>query len=386
MNALRPTRDIGKSTGPLFDHLPTLDGLRGLAVLLVVPHNLRLLSTPHDIWTQLLTATLDRTWVGVQLFFVLSGFLITRILMRTRSATNYYSGFYARRGLRILPLYYGALFLLLVMAPLVGVHLARDPSLNIYLWTFLSNYVQPFHPGAGALPHFWSLAVEEQFYLIWPLLIRHASNSQVLKICVSTAIISLLTRLLLIHSGLPEDAVYVWTPCRMDALALGGLAAVLLEMPASTDWLKQHRNAAWVAALAALGAGFVASKGYTQFGLLPQTAGYSLLAVGFGALILGSAAADTGHIPVRLSWLRWTLMRRMGRYSYGMYVVHVPLGTLVLAPLAERLGWANHPSTLAQYAYVAIGLGMSYAIAALVYQGYERHFLALKHRFEPRIS
>lgn len=384
MNALSPDHGNGQSAGPLFEHLPTLDGLRGLAVLLVVPHNLRLLSAPHDLPTQLLTATLDRTWIGVQLFFVLSGFLITRILMRTRHASNYYSGFYARRGLRILPLYYGTLFVLLVLGPLAGIHLAKDTSLNVYLWTFLSNFVQPFHPGAGALPHFWSLAVEEQFYLIWPLLIRYASNRNVLKLCVLTAVVSLAVRALMLRAGMPEDAIYVWTPCRMDALALGGLAAVLLEMPGPRAWLSQHRNAAWVSAALALGLGFIASKGYTQFGLLPQTAGYSLVALGFGALILGAAAVDTRRIPSRLGWLRSSLMRRMGRYSYGMYVVHVPLGTLVLTPLAARWGWVEHPSAVAQYAYVMLGLLMSLALAALLYHGYEQRFLTFKDRFEPR--
>lgn len=372
--------------GAGLDHLPALDGLRGLAVLLVVPHNLRLAAEPHDLWTRLLTAVLDRGWIGVQIFFVLSGFLITRILLRTRPASNYYSGFYARRGLRILPLYYATLLVMLVLLPLAGVQVKQDTSLHVYLWTFLSNYVQAFHPGGVAVPHFWSLAVEEQFYLLWPFLVRYASTRQVLRLCMAVAVLGLGTRCLLIHLGMPEAAVYEWTPCRMDALALGGAVAALCEMGTGAAWFATRRRAPWLLMLALLGLGLAVSKGYAQFGLLPETLGYTFLALGCAALVWGLVLARRGVAVPWLGWLSWPALRSVGRHSYGMYVLHVPLGTLLLIPLAERLGWNVHPGLAVQLGYVLLGLALSYVLAALVYHGFEKRFLALKHRFEPRLS
>lgn len=372
--------------GAGLDHLPALDGLRGLAVLLVVPHNLRIAAEPTDLWTKLLAAVLDRGWIGVQIFFVLSGFLITRILLRTRPASNYYSGFYARRGLRILPLYYATLLVMLVLLPLAGVPLKQDSSLNVYLWTFLSNYVQAFHPGGVVVPHFWSLAVEEQFYLLWPFLVRYASTRQVLGLCALVAALGLGTRCLLIHLGMPEAAVYEWTPCRMDALALGGAVAALCEMGMAPGWFSRNRHAPWLLMLALFGLGAVASKGYAQFGLLPETLGYTLLALGCAALVWGLVLSGRGAAASWLAWLRWPALRSVGRYSYGMYVLHVPLGTLLLIPLAEGLGWHVHAGLGIQLAYVVAGMVLSYVLAALVYNGFEKRFLALKHRFEPRLN
>lgn len=369
---------------PALSHLPSLDGLRGLAVLLVVPHNLRLLTDPTDWGTRLLTMVLDRGWIGVQLFFVLSGFLITRILMQTSAASNYYSGFYARRGLRIWPLYYSALLILLMVLPAIGWLPRHDASKDIYFWLFLSNFVQPFPHGGPDLPHFWSLAIEEQFYLLWPLLIRHATPQRVIQLCMGVALASGGIRLAMLLHGVSADIVYIRTPCRIDALALGAAAAALLAMPRTSTWLTQRRHLLWVMPVLCLLAGAAVSGGYRQYGLMSQTLGYSLLALGCAALILGVTAADQGWAPPGLTTLRSPWMRRVGRYSFGMYVIHVPLGTLVMAPLAKHMGWQTHPSAVLQCAYVGAGVLLTYGLAALIYHGFERRFLQLKDRFAPQ--
>lgn len=369
-------------TTPPPSHIPALDGLRALAILLVVPHNLRLMVEPQDLGSKLLDQVLDRGWIGVQLFFVLSGFLITRILMRMQSQSQSLGGFYWRRTVRIWPLYYATLLVWLVVLPALGWIPDHHRQQDVYAWTFLINLTQPFaHEGIG-LPHIWSLAVEEQFYLLWPLLIRRADPKRIIGICAAMVMLSMGLRWAMLTHGWPQEAAYVWTPCRMDALALGGAVAALLEWPPVVRWTRQHPGLLWAAPWLCLSAGAVASRGYSQFGLWQQTVGYSLLALGFAALILYLAAADFGWVPQRLQQLRSRFFRPVAQYSYGTYMVHSPLGSLWLHPLARKWGWFSHPSLLTQCAYLAFAIGISLMAGALTYHAYEQYFLRLKSQWD----
>lgn len=363
-------------------HIPALDGLRALAILLVIPHNLRLAVDPQDLGTRLLNQVLDRGWIGVQLFFVLSGFLITRILIRSQHQEHPFRNFYWRRGVRIWPLYYATLFVLLVALPALGWLPHHHTRQDIYAWTFLINLTQPFvHDGIG-LPHIWSLAVEEQFYLLWPLLIRGASAKRILFICAIMALTSVGLRWAMLTHGWPEEAAYIWTPCRMDALALGGAMAAVVEWPQAIQWIKQRPGLLWSSPWLLLGLGGLCSRGYSQFGVWQQTAGYSLLAMGFAALVLYLAVADLGWVPQRLRRLRDLRLRSVAQYSYGMYMVHSPLGSLCLQPLARKWGWVAHPSLATQCAYLVLALSASIAAGALSYHAYEQYFLRLKPHWE----
>lgn len=350
--------------------------MRGLAILLVLPHNLRQI---HDassgaalLWVQLA----DRGWIGVQLFFVLSGFLITRILLSAQTAANYYSGFYARRALRIMPLYYATLLLWLVILPWFGWAVRHDTQYDIWLWVFLSNWVQPFHPSGSGLAHFWSLAVEEQFYLFWPLALRRLTPRGVWRLCGLVAMASLVLRAAMLATGWPTEAVYEFTPCRMDALALGGAVAAVLEMPEL-----MARIAPWVRWSPALlfVAGAVVSRGYRQTGVLAQTWGYTLLAAAVAAWILSIAVASGREH----SWLRSRVMRLAGKYSYGLYVIHFLIGPAWLRVLAAA-GW--HPSAVADVLQVLAASTVVFLLAWLCYHGLEHPFLCMKSRFEPKFA
>ena len=171
-------------------------------------------------------------WAGVDLFFVLSGFLITGILLDTKGAPRFFRTFYARRFLRIFPLYYGFLAIAFWVAPLL------DPSLGVvplsaqgWYWAYLSN-VQLALAGAWQKPvwigHFWSLAIEEQFYLVWPFLVYATSAKNLVRVCIALIVAALLTRVALVATG-HGFATYVLTPCRTDALATGALIAALMR-------------------------------------------------------------------------------------------------------------------------------------------------------------
>ncbi len=220
--------------------------MRGLAILLVLAHNLSPLEAPTNLIGRALEMGFDDGWIGVQLFFVLSGFLITGILLDTQQASNYFKSFIVRRALRIFPIYYLTLIAFLIVLPAVGV-LAHDFGGSwqhqLPLWLYYSNWTLPYGLGGDAMPHFWSLAVEEQFYLLWPLLIYRLKPMQVIKLCVGLAVASLLIRIGMLASQMQVEAIYTFTVCRMDALALGGAAAALLRVPAWRDRLTQARDA-----------------------------------------------------------------------------------------------------------------------------------------------
>ena len=218
-----------------------LDGLRGVAVLLVllshaIAEPLQYRIIPLD---SALKAVFNTGWIGVDLFFVLSGFLITGILLDTKGEPRWWSNFVARRALRIFPLYYGALILLFVILPRLT-HWS-DPEFAVlqanqkWYWTYAVNLLigltsehsTPLHTG-----HLWSLSLEEQFYLIWPLVVWVCSPGKLLRVCVLVAVSGLVFRVALVmHDPQAALAVYLLTPGRLDALMIGAALAVVARAP-----------------------------------------------------------------------------------------------------------------------------------------------------------
>lgn len=359
------------------EHLAALDGLRGVAILLVLLHGFDVIQ-PVGIVGRALDDLLDIGWIGVQLFFVLSGFLITGILLDTRRAPHYYRGFFVRRVLRIFPLYYGVLFLAFVVLPWLGRSVGGDHQL--WLWTYLANFVAPFGYGEPAFPHFWSLCVEEQFYLLWPLLVRYSGRRGVFVLSALLVFIAIGSRLYVRHRlGEPigHEAAYMFTPCRMDALAIGAIAATLVRSERAAGWIAHQRSLSVAGAgLLLLLAGML--DGHLQrAGAMMQGMGYTLIALGF-ALVLISALGRTG-LPARL--LAWAPLRRCGTYSYGMYVFYAPLHLFVGLPLLAKLGGVT--TVAGALSYTAGAIVVTFGAGALSWHLYERHFLAMKSRLAP---
>jgi peptidoglycan/LPS O-acetylase OafA/YrhL len=373
-------------------HLPALDGLRGIAILWVLAHQLHLTGVPTG-WAAQLARPLEAGWIGVQLFFVLSGFLITGILLDTQHRSDQLRNFYTRRVLRIFPLYYGSLFVALVLLPhVVWPALGRptdaftdDLAYQGWLWTYLSNWT-PLREDIRThfFPHFWSLAVEEQFYLVWPLLIRHRSARTVLGLSLALALVSLLVRIVMRPHELAEYAIYSYTQCRMDALALGAAAAACARLPAVNAWWRTRHvwlsRGAWAMVLG----GAVITRGYPQYAPLTQTLGYTLLALAFAAWLYGLALEQVQSLPARHALLTAGWLRRVGRVSYGMYVFHYPLHFAVGLPLLAALGLAKpFPLWLNLFYLLAMTLAL-FGLASLSYRWIEQPLLSLKNRWAPR--
>jgi peptidoglycan/LPS O-acetylase OafA/YrhL len=370
-------------------HLPALDGVRGLAIVLVLCHNFQVLEGPADLVGRVFELAFDLGWIGVQLFFVLSGFLITRILLQTQDAPNYYSAFFGRRLLRIFPLYYATLAIAFIVLPAAGAMPARwevDRPQQAWLWLYLSNWTAPYGSATHAFPHFWSLAVEEQFYLLWPLLVHRRSAAQVLRWCGAIAVAILGVRIGMLAAGLGPDPVYSFTVTRLDALAIGGAAAAWLQLPGAPARAIALRRRLIAAALVLAAIGFVVTRGYPRTSVLGQTLGYSVLAVVFALGVVAAAAGDavaSGAVAARgwVVWLRAAPLRMLGRYSYGMYIFHKPLHDLAGKPLLQALGLYEHAGVAVAVAYIAAGTLVTLALAMVSYHLFEKHFLGLKRWF-----
>ncbi len=377
---------MNESRRPSAVHVPALDGIRGLAILLVIPHNSSLMDgTAYHGLGYVIKEVVLFGWAGVQLFFVLSGFLITGFLLDCQRTTNYFSSFYARRALRILPLYYGVLAVMfLVLAPLgwLPTRALQEAHHQIWLWIFLSNWTDSLDMEVWGFTHYWSLAVEEQFYLLWPIALYRMQPRRVVSLCVGIAFAALVARVIMRAAGCPIDYLYELTICRMDALALGAAAAAALRDPAWEERLRDFLPHAPLFGLVIFVVGALVTHGYQRTGNATLTYGQSLLAIAFVLTVLAAAQST----PARASWLTRSLrigpLRSVGRYSYGMYVFHYPIHKWIGLKLIGTL--ASGPSALTAISYCAAITATSYCLAWLSYNWYERRFLDLKRHFAPR--
>lgn len=373
-------------------NIRALDGIRGLAIILVLLHHFEGCVPPSNIVIGSLKATFNFGWAGVDLFFALSGFLITGILLDTREANNYFGAFYARRVLRIFPLYYLVLTLILVAAALKhprphGVPLAADQKLYfLYLTNWLALWKGKWGP--NMLGHFWSLAVEEQFYLIWPLCVWLMVPRKLTKLAISACVIALVVRIFWVaHTG-PDQAIVMATVTRMDSLLCGALGAVLFRSAQALNFVRKWLP--WVAFVAILA--FIGCAGWFRVvhgpgGELPfaETWGFSLLALGFSSLIVFAAASD-GAATLLQRFLCNGLLTDFGKYSYGIYVYHVP----ILGACEFLIYKSFLKSFVANFwfgaLYFSVLFPVSFFVAKLSYEQFERRFLALKRYFEPNTS
>jgi peptidoglycan/LPS O-acetylase OafA/YrhL len=381
--------------------LPGLDGMRGLAVCLVVLFHYtaayrRDLYVDGNPFGQALFLVGNVGWIGVDLFFTLSGFLITTILMRTVDTENYFSAFYLRRACRILPLYFGALCLVFVLLPLC-VDLSHHEGYQKlsgnqgWLWSFLSNVPisfwdrSAFSAGDLSLAHFWSLAVEEQFYLVWPLAIRWTPAGRRLGLCLLLVLVAPALRGALLTLGASDNAVYSLMPCRMDCFAVGALVAVLRAEGLRGATSRHIARSVLVAGSLSILAMAFLDSGWHKQSFWIQTAGYSLVGVTAGALVF--ALTDPKPSPLQRVFESRPLPF-LGRYSYGIYVWHL----LFYGAFAKRLvttAWlepiVGGPVLAISVQIVVLSL-LALAMAIASHHLLEERFLALKPRYVPGSS
>lgn len=346
-------------------------------------------SVPFLVWFQRLLFHNH----AVDMFFALSGFLITGILLNTRESPNYFRNFYMRRILRILPIYYAVLILChlnpVFIYPRGNAFFARS---EIWYWAYMMNnhlalnlQAVPIDPATG---HFWSLCVEEQYYLFWPLVVFFCGRRTLMAVCAGVAAVSVTARCLMASHGFSLMAVYLFTPSRLDGLALGSLLAVLTRCEACLAMVRRLARPVFFLALAViLLQTFFGPRelGKDQFSVIFGIFVYSLFSLG------GIATVATLPRPGLISaFFSIKPLVILGKYSYGFYIYQGLLknwldgltaeitGWRIVAWLDQLGGWSISSILLRFLLRFAIVLGLAF----LSWNFFEKDFLVLKKNFE----
>lgn len=333
-------------------NIPQLDAVRGIAILLVMFHN-----------SGYLPGLFASAWMGVDLFFVLSGFLITGILVDIKQSHHFFRNFYARRCLRIWPLYFclliGMFAAVPVLRPGVGqvIYAKSSPwwAYPLFLQNFLTaNPTQ----AAGPLAVTWSLAIEEQFYLVWAMIVRLCSSSQLLRIAIAIICISPVLRFVLSQYRV---ILYSNLFCRLDGLMAGAMLAVLLrsENFEPANYLK----AGWILLFVTSVGALVLAHFNVQSLVYSASAAASLM---FVYVALFSKQRIFQYV------MSTKLLTYTGTISYGLYLLHkIPFDVVKLAH------WDKN-----RYVLLPAALLASYALAILSWNFLEKPFLRLKRLFQ----
>ena len=374
-----------KVSGTKSGYQPELDGIRGLAILgVLATHSTNFIALTHRT-RPLLVSLYFGQW-GVDLFFALSGFLITGILLRTKTAPNYFSSFYTRRILRIWPIYYGVLALLFSATLFSRWAVDHMPprhewlSYLVYLQNVPVFWANQLVPSSGMIGHFWSLAVEEQFYLVWPLAVLLVSEEQLQEICFIGIGFALPLRIFMLHFFRSSWGEMIITTARMDGLFIGAAYAILLWRFKRLSWKFVLFPAiaglfilAWIRV-------FHRTGEFLGSGPHMRTFGVTAIALLSGALI----ALSQRHIPVVDSVLTMRWLRLLGRYSYGIYVFHLPIFLFAAQWVAPHLRIKMPASIGTAVLFILAANIASIAVAVASFELFESKILRLKDRFEPK--
>jgi peptidoglycan/LPS O-acetylase OafA/YrhL len=359
-----------------------LDGVRGLAILLVIGFHSRIVFASAAEIPTVVRWLMNLGWSGVDLFFVLSGFLITGILLESRESSSFFRTFYFRRVLRIFPLYYFYLFVVLVVLRGAWVRFEKyDPWAATGGWwyvSYLMNWKSDTGLKDGLLDHLWSLAIEEQFYLVWPAIVWLTPRRKLTWVCAGIAAGALAVRCWLGAGDMNPDILYRLTPARLDSLAVGAFLAVAVrDFPAAINrWIRRLVGPAVITFLVAARL----SPNPLWADRPMQMLGASALALLCGCVVHSAATAESG--PLR-KFFSGRMLRNFGKHSYAMYVMHAIPWELTALRI-HYLSSAQLPRYLLlalKYSYfpglVAVAYGLSLFTWALI----ERQFLRLKRHF-----
>ncbi len=386
--------------------IPTLDGMRGIAVLLVLVFHFAWTFPGDDpaVATTLaeklavrVHALLWSGWTGVDLFFVLSGYLITRGLVAPskRPTGKRLKMFWMRRVLRIFPLYYAFIIVGTIVAFVVAGGSAWIPGPSY--WIYMQNYALAFDDEVLRwTAHFWSLAIEEQFYFIWPIVAVMVSRRRLLPtlLVLVPAIVALRGILIFKGASIPAFAhffhdqegiakfVYRATFTRADGLLLGAFVAVTqreVSHPVSVAW-RRLRFPILVSTALALAGLYVLANGLNDYDRRIMAIGYVTLAVFFASSI--SLCADAAISERMRRFLSWKPLVACGKVSYGMYIFHWVLVILLVPRLVPMQKGMDVTTQMALVTGVIVGgIAIVYVLAEISFRFFETPFLKLKGRF-----
>ena len=366
--------------------IPELDGLRGLAILLVAcNHYFCFKSGPGNVFAR---NFLPLSWTGVDLFFVLSGFLIGGILMDQRAAENYFRTFYLRRVCRIFPFYFLWLILFFVASRL----LSADQSRGWYGWLFAQDfakvpgwsfvlflqnlfYAKTSLAGPLWLTVTWSLAVEEQFYLFLPVVVWFVPLRKLPHVLVPLILLAPACRLFLylFHPGIYP---YVLLPCRLDTLLIGVLCAYGIRQKSFQGWLERRPGRLYQALGVLLaGAAYLSVFASGPYSFEMVFLGYTWMALFYACLLLIAVAAKKS---VMAGLMHFPPLCQLGVISYGVYLIHASVNILMHGLI---LGKDVYMESLADGAVTCLAAGVTLLIATCSWRFFEKPIVRWGHSF-----
>jgi peptidoglycan/LPS O-acetylase OafA/YrhL len=338
-----------------------LDGVRGVAALMVMFFHFSQTFETFAFFKKI--AVFGQT--GVSLFFVLSGFLITRILLSTKDSPNFFLNFYARRAVRIFPLYYLFLGIYYFLLPLIFNTPIPAFNLQMYHWVYLQNVAMTFNWKFEGPGHFWSLAIEEQFYLFWPCLVFFLSNRKIVILSVSIIVLAFFVRLFLVNH---HYEVFYFTFCRIDELAVGALLAIL---EVKNKLISKNASRFLLLFVLIIIPTIIIWIFYTGLGNpILQTVKFMLLSFSYFSII-GFVISIKDIHPIK-KMLEFKPLLFSGKISYGLYVYH---------PICFWILYRYYNTSTIVLNFI-LAFGVTYLIAAASYYLYEVRFLKLKRYLE----
>jgi len=342
-----------------------LDGVRAIAALMVMFFHFFQGIEPNTKIISLLAKVSVFGQTGVTLFFVLSGFLITRILINTKNTEGFFKNFYLRRTLRIFPLYYMFLFLSYYILPILFGTNAPSFNQQIYYFTYLQNFANTFNWNAIGPGHFWSLAVEEHFYLFWPLVVFLFSNKNLTKIIVGIIIGAMILRVIMLNAGYE---IFYFTFTRFDSLAIGALLAIIEQR----GGLKNGNSKKFGVLLASLFVPTIVMWTYFtgEGNNYIQVFKFLFLSSIYFSIIGLLLCINEDHIANKI--LKTKYFSYTGKISYGLYVYH-PLAYLICGR------YFHIENTVINF---VVRIIMTYVLASISFHLFESAFLRFKKYFD----
>lgn len=371
------------------NRIKELDGLRGIAVVLVMALHIfkrAAYFTEHPV-LETFTSFTSVGWVGVDIFFTLSGFLITSILLRAKDGPHYFKNFYMRRVLRIFPLYYAAIVLVLFFVPKLETEFTDNLSIALpVMLIYQQNWAMLFDGFymTQYLGITWSLAIEEQFYLLWPLVVYRLNTGKLVKFSLWYMVISWLFRIfgtLLWHDAGQATTFFFYASfARFEQVLIGGLLAIFLTYQGAKEQVRRYAFPVFLAsffAFVVLCLMSLPGVPHPDYGSLPLTYGGYTAAALFSVGLVGVFVTYPPQNLVRRLFQN-PLLTFLGRYSYSMYLFHM-VPTLILLDVFWRSGMRGWKPFLL---YPIATYAATVVIAVLTWHLLEKHMLNLKKYFE----
>lgn len=365
------------------NRLKELDGVRGLAILMVMMFHIfkRADYFSNNEYLRFISKLSAIGWAGVDIFFVLSGFLITTILLKTKPEKNYFRNFYARRALRIFPLYYITISILLYILPFT------DPERGMQtqgLWPFYYLYQQNWTFITTA-PSFlvsvtWSLAIEEQFYLIWPALTYYFNKRQLALISIGIILVSITARIVLIifpqTSMDPRRIIYFGSLTRFEQLAFGALTALLFSSQKQDVVPRKLLYAICAASISAFAMIAITDNPNPLVSYDLALWSYTLMAI-FSATLIITLLIQKEKMLLS-SIFKNPILTFFGKYSYSIYLFHLPVTLYLLNVLVK----ADRQSAKAWLIFTAGCFCVTIIASLLSWNLLEKRALEYKKYFE----